>query len=559
MVTHRPGVTRYIWWVTLLWSVGLLGGAVLALLRAFGHDVMPTPPATFAPFALAGFLFFGERFLRSRVFGPDSVGPAGRQWRIACQVLREEGALFLRRSSHVGETVFGVTDRSRVVMVWRDKMYTVAQLESAACCLGRALPTGKRVLVACDDRAVFFWSVLACWAGNRTVVLPPADLNHMVVSAGDAYFDCVITDRPEFSPTRELPVHVVDGAQLLGLLCAAPAHERRIALRGSDLAAIFFTSGSTGKPIPHAKQWSQLRSAADAMSELLHFGREPVLLAATVVHSHMFGFEMLIMQAVRGRATMYAHRIAYPTDLAAFVDSRGECKWLATTPYHLGVFVEANQWTPGLQRIISATMPLHASLARIVESASDAEVHEIYGSTEAGCIATRRTSVESTWRPSPDIRLTVNGSGTTSLHATRVGGILQLRDQIVLVPGGFKLCGRDTDLVKIAGKRTSLEALTTVLRAIDGVLDGCFVDGATIGQKRLVAVAVAPRVSTSELREALAAQIDAVFLPRPLLIVDQLPRDANGKLRIDLLPWESARTLQECSTLPEDSLRSNAA
>jgi acyl-coenzyme A synthetase/AMP-(fatty) acid ligase len=140
-----------------------------------------------------------------------------------------------------------------------------------------------------------------------------------------------------------------------------------------------------------------------------------------------------------------------------------------------------------------------------------------------------------------------------------VGGILQLRDQIVLVPGGFKLCGRDTDLVKIAGKRTSLEALTAVLRAIDGVLDGCFVDGSTFGQKRLVAVAVAPRMSTRQLREALATQIDAVFLPRPLLIVDQLPRDTNGKLRIDRLPWDSARSLRECSTLPEDTLRSNAA
>jgi acyl-coenzyme A synthetase/AMP-(fatty) acid ligase len=161
--------------------------------------------------------------------------------------------------------------------------------------------------------------------------------------------------------------------------------------------------------------------------------------------------------------------------------------------------------------------------------------------------------VESTWRPSLDIRLTVDSSGTTYLHATRVGGSLQLRDEIVLVPGGFELCGRDTDLVKIAGKRTSLEALTTVLRAIDGVLDGCFVDGAMIGQKRLVAVVVAPCMSISELREALAAQIDAVFLPRTLLIVDQLPRDANGKLRIDLLPWESARAVQA------DSLRSNAA
>jgi acyl-coenzyme A synthetase/AMP-(fatty) acid ligase len=103
------------------------------------------------------------------------------------------------------------------------------------------------------------------------------------------------------------------------------------------------------------------------------------------------------------------------------------------------------------------------------------------------------------------------------------------------VDGGFELNGRDTDLVKVAGKRTSLQALTAILREIDGVIDGAFIDGAAIGQRRLAALVVAPRLSSETLRSALARRIDAAFLPRPILLLEVLPRDAHGKLRVDAL------------------------
>jgi acyl-coenzyme A synthetase/AMP-(fatty) acid ligase len=47
---------------------------------------------------------------------------------------------------------------------------------------------------------------------------------------------------------------------------------------------------------------------------------------------------------------------------------------------------------------------------------------------------------------------------------------------------------------------------------------------------RLMAVAVAPGLSAAEILRALRRQIDPAFLPRPLILVDVLPRDRLGKL-----------------------------
>jgi acyl-coenzyme A synthetase/AMP-(fatty) acid ligase len=43
-------------------------------------------------------------------------------------------------------------------------------------------------------------------------------------------------------------------------------------------------------------------------------------------------------------------------------------------------------------------------------------------------------------------------------------------------------------------------------------------------------VVVAPGLRAAALNEHLRRRIDPVFMPRPLLLVDQLPRNATGKL-----------------------------
>ena len=94
-------------------------------------------------------------------------------------------------------------------------------------------------------------------------------------------------------------------------------------------------------------------------------------------------------------------------------------------------------------------------------------------------------------------------------------------------------------MVNVAGKRSSFGYLNAQLNAIPGVIDGAFflsegLSGST-GVARLGAVVVAPGLSAAALTEHLRQRIDPVFLPRPLLMVEQLPRNATGKLPLHTL------------------------
>ena len=122
----------------------------------------------------------------------------------------------------------------------------------------------------------------------------------------------------------------------------------------------------------------------------------------------------------------------------------------------------------------------------------------------------------------------------------------------------FRLLGRANDLVNVAGKRSSLSHLNYHLNAIEGVRDGAFwlppqssaqghtdgvvhghtdgvVHGHADGVVRLVAFVVAPGVSHAYLRSALRERVDPAFLPRRLIDVPALPREATGKLPAGVL------------------------
>ena len=114
----------------------------------------------------------------------------------------------------------------------------------------------------------------------------------------------------------------------------------------------------------------------------------------------------------------------------------------------------------------------------------------------------------------------------------------------------FNLSGRKTDVVNIAGKRSSLSYLSHQLNTIAGVKDGVFFmpetdekSSDTVRESRLAAFVVAPGVSKSEILQSLRTRIDAVFMPRPLYMVDALPRNSTGKLPYQLLA-ELAQSLR---------------
>jgi acyl-coenzyme A synthetase/AMP-(fatty) acid ligase len=190
--------------------------------------------------------------------------------------------------------------------------------------------------------------------------------------------------------------------------------------------------------------------------------------------------------------------------------------------------------------VLCSTAPLAQQLAAQAERRFDARLLEIYGSTETGQIAIRRPTHTAEWRLWSGVSLELEAEGSRA----RGGHIEQptlLPDVLERTgPESFLLHGRVSDLVNIAGKRSSLAYLNYQLNSIPGVEDGAFFHPAEpsashTGVARVAACVVAPALDAARLLEALRERIDAVFLPRPLLFVVRLPRNDTGKLPLSAL------------------------
>ena len=395
--------------------------------------------------------------------------------------------------------------------------------------LAQILPAGNHVLNVCTDRYHFTVGLAACLISGRVSLLPsthtPEVIGQMANFAPDAF--CLTDDpRCDFGLPK---VHYPQELPAADIAWAVPE------IPVTQLAAIVFTSGSTGTPLPYKKTWGRLaRCVRDGAPRLgLLDGRSHALIG-TVPAQHMYGFESTVLLALVSGNSFSAERPFYPADIAAAVAAVPQPRALITTPVHLRALLASEVDLPPVDLIVSATAPLAQDLAREVEKKFHVVLMEIYGSTETGQIALRRTADTALWRLWPDVRLKIS-DGQVFAHGGHVEQMTTMCDVIEITgEDEFLLHGRTADLVNVAGKRSSFGYLNAQLNAIPGVTDGVFFlrDGATgsTGVARLGAVVVAPNLSVAALTEHLRRRIDPVFLPRPLIIVERLPRNATGKL-----------------------------
>lgn len=298
--------------------------------------------------------------------------------------------------------------------------------------------------------------------------------------------------------------------------------------------AVVFTSGTTGKPQPHAKSWGCLVGSVQAEAARLQLRDDMnYAIVGTVPPQHMYGLETTLLLAWQSGNAFTNLQPLYPADVCAALERVPMPRILVTSPLHLRTLLNAGVALPEISYVVSATAPLSQPLAQEVERRFDAPLWEIYGSTETGQIASRRSTQTQKWRLFPGLELNIE-SRSAYVRGDNIETDFALNDVLEpLEQQEFLLHGRAADLVNIAGKRHSLANLNHQLLSIPGVLDGAFyMPDPTEDDRvvRLAACVVAPDLLPADVRAALRERIDPVFLPRPLLFIDTLPRNATGKL-----------------------------
>ena len=423
------------------------------------------------------------------------------------------------------------------ILAWRPQgPVRVREFIAQAWGVARDLPSAPWVINLCDDRYHFAVVFAACLLTGKTSLQPSSQSNQTLMQLADNHAGAfAVTD----AASHDLPIPCVAFGDL-GDEAGGPsgADEGMPLIDADRVVAVLFTSGSTGSPQAHGKTWAMLVANGRAEAEGLGLLGSKTALIGTVPVQHSYGFESTFLLALHGGCAFWSGRPFYPQDVVEALRAvpGSVRRMVVTTPFHLSTMLASDVQWPVVHAWLSATAPLDPAVASQVEQRSGAPVFEIYGSTESSQLAWRRTTQGEAWRLLPGVRLTQSGEETFA-EGGHVGGSVPLSDMIeVWADGRFLLRGRHADLVNIAGKRTSLAYLNHQLCSIEGVVDGAFYmpDEAPGGVEpqvvRLAAFVVAPLLAQSILLSALRERIDPIFMPRPLLRMDALPRNSTGKL-----------------------------
>ncbi|PAU78110.1 AMP-binding protein [Halomonas salipaludis] len=373
----------------------------------------------------------------------------------------------------------------------------------------------------------FCAALAALWESGRVAVLPADDRPETLARLA-AELDGTLPETPDEQSANHP---------------TTPAYPE--SLNPSATAVVLYTSGSTGDPIRLAKRFDQLDAELAAHAELWPLADGCII--SQVSHQHIYGLLTGVLHPLGTGAPFCGDECRYPEVLAARLQEAGDAGLapvVVSSPAQLSRLPEHLSWhdLPRPRRVFSSGAPLAAEHAQRTESLLHAPVIEIYGSTETGGIAQRRQTQGSTWQALPGVELSImDGSLTLRspfLEDPQSGW--QQPDRVAPATAGFELLGRVDRLVKIAGKRVSLDHIELSLTALPEVSEARCIDlGRTDGRLGAVVTLHDERMPhrhdtrhelIQRLRTHLSHHLERVAIPRYWRFVDALPSNAQGKL-----------------------------
>lgn len=394
--------------------------------------------------------------------------------------------------------------------------------------LAARLPEAGYTINLCDNRYLFTLGFCAALVRGQTNLLPQNRAPATQALLREQYPDSYVLHDGLDNLIDSCPALNLNQIDLRGEPeCDVPQ------IPAGQLAAIAFTSGSTGQPKANLKPWhtfvtSSRMNAQEMLGNDYHDKLRFAL--ATVPAQHMWGLETSLLLPLFARLCISDLRPLFPMDVANALQQIPAPRLLISTPVHLRALVSSGVTMPQAAHLLCATAPLSTELAQTTEACFGGELIEVYGCSEVGSMARRRTAQGDVWQLFEGLEF---AEELTVIRGSHLPQQQPVQDRIETRDGrAFRLLGRSDDMIEIAGKRGSLQEMNKLLLATPGVVDGV-VFMPESGQQaitRPVALVVGSGITKQQLSARFAAHLDPVFMPRPLLLVDALPREDNGKL-----------------------------
>ena len=339
-----------------------------------------------------------------------------------------------------------------------------------------------------------------------------------------------------------------------------------------DLAALLYTSGTTGRSKGAMLTHDNLLSNAVALAEAWRFTAGDVLLhALPIFHTHG-----LFVASNVSLATGCSMIFLPGFDLDAVIGHMPEATAMMGVPTFytrlLGDRRLTRELTAHMRLFVSGSAPLLPDTHEKFAARTGHRILERYGMTETGMNTSnphdgeRRAGTVGPPLPGVEVRVTEPATGRTlapgDIGQVEVRGpnvfkgywkmpektATEFREDGFFITGDLgafdadgylRIVGRDKDLIISGGYNIYPKEIELVLDAQPGVLESAVigVPHEDFGETP-VALVVAERDSPPD-REAITAELRTALArykhPRALLFIDELPRNAMGKVQKNVL------------------------
>lgn len=427
---------------------------------------------------------------------------------------------------------------------WSQRFYQWRQL----------LATQKSTRWAVYEEDCFEFSAIlfALWSLDRKVYLPGNNQPGHIKALGpyvEAFAGAFPSEHTIAAPADDASVqHIeIDNSSLL--------------LSMNEELLYVFTSGSTGEPQAIGKTLAQISAELDTLHQQWGQTLKKVHILSSVSHQHIYGLLFRCLWPLLEGWSFDAHARQYTETFNA---PDNTLALLVSSPTHLSRLSLENSNSP-LERVFSSGAPLDFHSSQRAKQYFQCPITEVLGSSETGGIAWRQqqTQSHSPWTTFACVDIDIAENQQLMIRSPYLPDARQWfksNDGASRInETQFVLTGRIDRIIKLEGKRLSLDEMESRLKQHSLILDAHLVtlDHNNNRLGAIISLAEPPSdSSTSEKRSLtntfkahLLSHFERPTLPKKWRYVAQLPRNSQGKLNLQDTKSLFSKT-QEKPTLP---------